>query len=52
MLPGLRITREEQIAAVNELGERMLALMPEVVALGGHVPESPMVTISYLLNLK
>ncbi len=52
MLSGLRITREEQIAAVNELGEKMLALMPEIVALGGHIPESPMATITNLLNLK
>jgi hypothetical protein len=52
MLPRLQITRKEQVAAVNELCEKMAALMPQIAALGGQVPESPMATITYLLNLK
>jgi predicted nucleotidyltransferase len=38
----LLLTREEQLAALQELCERMLAFMPEVARLGGYVPEEPM----------
>lgn len=44
-------TRAEQATALYQLCDRMLALMPTVAQLGGHVPPSPLATIATLLNL-
>jgi predicted nucleotidyltransferase len=41
----LFLTREEQLAALRTLCERMLALMPEVTRIGGYVPDKPMAVI-------
>ncbi len=47
----LVLTREEQIAALRDLCHRMLALMPEVVQLGGYIPESPMIVVEKRLAI-
>jgi predicted nucleotidyltransferase len=41
----LLLTREEQLSTLHHLCERMLALMPEVVQMGGYVPDMPMPVI-------
>lgn len=47
----LVLTREEQVAALRDLCRRMLELMPEVAAIGGYVPDSPMAVIEARLKL-
>ncbi len=42
---NLFLSREEQCSALHNLCERMLALMPEVVRMGGYLPEEPMAVI-------
>ncbi len=46
----LAISQHEQAALIRGLAERMLALMPKVVELGGSVPDEPMRVIDQLLE--
>jgi Streptomycin adenylyltransferase len=47
----LAVTQREQIALVRQLAARMLELMPQVVTLGGYIPDDPMRVIEQLLSL-
>ena len=47
----LLLTREEQVAALRDLCQRMVELMPEVVTIGGYVPDAPMAAIEARLAL-
>jgi hypothetical protein len=44
-------TREEQIAALRTLCDEMEMLIPEVIRLGGSVPENPRVAVEKRLAL-
>ena len=44
-------TLQEEVTLVRHFCEEMLALMPEVVKLGGHVPEDPMSIIELWLSM-
>lgn len=48
---ALAATQPEQIAAIQEIAHRMLALRPLVIELGGYVPDHPMAIIDQLLAL-
>lgn len=47
----LYCTREEQVAVLRSLCDEMEALMPDVVDLGGYVPDSPRSVIEMRLLL-
>ena len=47
----LASTMQEQVALVRQLCNEMLALMPEVVQLGGSVPDDPMSVIDVWLSM-
>lgn len=47
----LAATPQEGIALVRQLCNEMLALMPEVVKLGGSVPEDPMPVVEVWLDM-
>lgn len=44
-------TQEEQVAALRRLCDRMEALMPQVIELGGYVPPSPRSIVEMRLAL-
>jgi hypothetical protein len=50
-LVDMAAMREAQIAAVRQVCQEMLEVMPEVEQLGGTVPSSPMSSIEVLLRL-
>lgn len=47
----LQPTRQDQLATLYQACERMLALMPDVVAIGGYVPSEAMDTLAILLGI-
>lgn len=47
----LLLTREAQTAALRDLCQRMIELMPQIAAIGGYIPDSPMAVIEARLAL-
>jgi hypothetical protein len=47
----LQPTRKDQLALLRQQCERILALMPDVVALGGYIPSEAMNTLEILLGI-
>lgn len=47
----LLLTHEDQVAALRDLCQRMVELMPEVAIIGGYIPDAPMAVIEARLAL-
>lgn len=47
----LLLTHETQVAALRDLCQRVVELMPEITTIGGYVPDSPMTVIETRLKM-